>query len=86
MRNNIDLIVDKLINDTLPANKIEAMSQVIKALQKEEVEMGTNTLPEDQNDQALTEEAPPDFSEVQGVQIGDAKPKKVKIYKASTKE
>ena len=75
----LDLIIDHLLENKSP-QRIEAFSKVIAALKGHApVKSEPNDIV---NDPDLTVDEPPDFSEIEGVQIGDAKPKKITIHKA----
>ena len=79
---NTDKVVNYILKNAskLSAEKINSLSNVVKAL-GQEIDKEPNTVPEtDENDQELMENQPVDMSEITGVQIDDGPKKKIKVY------
>lgn len=86
MRNNIDLVVDKLLKDggKMNPDKIQAFAGVIEALKGEKrIIQSPNKIP---NSPELTEDIPVDFSEIQGVELEGVKGSHRKISIVKTPE
>lgn len=83
-RNNINLVIDKILNDKyLTPAKIKALSSVIQALRGTIETNVPNDIPDtDINETELTEDLPQDFSEISGISVDGQPREKVKIYKA----
>ena len=86
MRDNIDLIVDKLLKEKMTPEKIKAFGTVIESLiPDKKVSSEPNSLKEEvENSSEFTEDVPLDFSTVEGVEVEGVKGsrKKIKIIPA----
>lgn len=81
VRNNVDLLVDKILDDNTPIERVKAYAEVIRALGGHGPVI-PNEVPEDTNSGELRADQPIDFSEVEGVEVqGVAGKRNIRIYK-----
>jgi len=80
-RNNVDLLIDKVLDDTTDDKRISAIAEVIGALGGQQDENPNTVGKPDKNDESFGLDQPFDFSEVEGVEIQGVGKKEVSILR-----